>query len=58
MDAKSIFTSKTFWLNLLGAVTIVVGALPEQYAVPALAVLNIVNRFFSSGAVTLTLPGR
>ena len=58
MDAKSIFISKAFWLNIIGAVTIVAAGLPEKYAVPVLAALNIINRFFSDGRpVALKLPG-
>lgn len=53
MDAKSIFASKTFWLNVIGAVTVVVTALPEKYSVPAMALLNIVNRLFTDQPVTL-----
>lgn len=53
MDPKSIFTSKTFWINIIGAVVIVVQALPEKYSVPALAFLNIINRFFTDQPVTL-----
>ena len=53
MDAKSIFASKTFWLNLVGAVVIVAQALPEKYSVPTLALLNILNRFLTDQPVTL-----
>ena len=58
MNTKSIFTSRTFWLNIAGASTIIVGALPEKYAVPTMAVLNIINRFFTTGGVTLTMPSK
>lgn len=53
MDAKNILQSKTFWLNVIGLVTTLAGVLPEQYAVPILAILNVVNRFFTSQPVVL-----
>lgn len=53
MEAKNILMSKTLWLNIIGAVVIVAQALPEKYSVPALALLNIVNRFLTAQPVTL-----
>lgn len=50
-DSKSIFRSTTFWLNVLGGVATVAGALsdvlPPEYAAVAIAVANILNRFRS-----------
>lgn len=52
-SAKSIFTSKTFWLNVIGLGLTISGYLPPQYAVPVMAVLNIANRFLTTGPVSL-----
>lgn len=56
-DPKSIFASKTFWLNVLGtAATLAAAAanvLPPQYSVIALGVANILNRFLTKQPVTL-----
>lgn len=57
MQPKSIFASKTFWLNLLGtAVSLSLeygNVLPMKYSVPVLAVANIINRFFTSQPVSI-----
>ncbi len=52
---KSIFASKTFWLNILGAATMVVssGVVPVKYSAPVLALLNIGNRFLTSTSVSV-----
>lgn len=57
MQPKSIFASKTFWLNFLGtAATLGLeygNLLPMKYSVSVLAVANIINRFFTSQPVSL-----
>lgn len=50
---KSIFASKTFWLNVLGMASMYGNLLPPKYAVPTLAVANIANRFLTSTAVSI-----
>lgn len=56
-DSKSIFKSKTFWLNLLGTVALLANhaapILPPQYAPIVLGVANIINRFLTKTPVTL-----
>lgn len=56
---KSLIGSRTFWLNVLGLVTAVAGSgiIPPQYSMPALAILNIINRvYFTNEPVTSILP--
>lgn len=60
MNAKSIWTSKTFWLNAVGSVTLiltqatdVVPASYQPYLVAALGALNIINRFLTDQPVKL-----
>ena len=61
--SKSIFASKTFWLNLIAAVIACVQALngapwfDPSIQAAVLAVANIGMRFLTSQAVTLTVPG-
>jgi hypothetical protein len=56
-DSKSIFASKTFWLNVAGIIATVAGGaagiLPPQYAAIAMGVANILNRFLTVKPVTL-----
>lgn len=57
MFGKSLFTSKTFWLNLVAALIGIAGAVPAKYGVPVLAVLNIGNRLLTNQPiVALTGP--
>ena len=51
---KSIFASKTFWLNLLGFATAYAEILPPKYGLPVLAGANIVNRFLTTTGVSIT----
>lgn len=51
--SKSIFKSKTFWLNVAALAVHVAGILPAQYAVPIAAIGNIVVRLFTDQAVTV-----
>jgi hypothetical protein len=54
MNIKSIFASKTFWLNVAGTALTYGGALPPKYSIPVMAVANIANRFLTNGSVNLT----
>lgn len=62
MDTKSIFTSKTFWLNVVGTIATLlalkgVNVDPDTQATivaAIMAIANIVVRFFTSSAVTVT----
>lgn len=53
MEGKSILTSKTFWMNVMGLAAIVVqsltgeAVLDESAQTGILAVLNIIMRFFT-----------
>jgi len=49
---KSLFTSKTFWLNILGLAANVAGFVPPKYGMPALAVLNILTRLVTDQPIT------
>lgn len=53
MNVKSIFASKTFWLNVIGLASLFVPNLSPQYSMPILAVLNIANRFLTNGSVNI-----
>jgi hypothetical protein len=53
METKSIFKSKTFWLNILGLASMYGDLLPPKYSVPVLAVANIANRFLTSQPVSV-----
>ena len=57
MPSKSIFTSKTFWLNLLSAAAMFTGYLPPKYAAVAIPALNIGNRFLTDGPVHVISGG-
>jgi len=50
---KSIFASKTFWLNVLGIAATYGNFLPQKYAIPVIGVVNIVNRFLTSQPVNI-----
>ena len=58
-DPKSILVSKTFWVNLLGLLTLVLpllGApqvLDPEVTAGLLAVVNLVLRFLTKGPVSL-----
>ena len=51
MSAKSIFVSKTLWFNLLSIAVTIGGILPDQLAVPIVAVANIGLRIISGQPV-------
>lgn len=50
---KNILKSKTFWLNVIGIAAEYGGYLPQKYSMPILAGANIVNRFLTTGPVSL-----
>jgi hypothetical protein len=56
MDAKSLFQSKTFWINLVTGVLAVAGVLPPQVSIPVIAAANIILRVVSGQPVTVPLP--
>ena len=53
---KSLLTSKTFYINLIGSLLQVLPGIaphiPQPYGVIALAALNVLNRFFTSQPIT------
>jgi len=53
--AKPIWKSKTFYLNVIGLVIIVLQVLPvnTEYQALVMAILNILNRFQTQDRVTL-----
>lgn len=60
MQPKSLFTSKTFWLNAISAVVAVGGSmsgvLPEQYnkyVLGVVAVANVLLRIITTSPVTV-----
>lgn len=59
-NAKTIFASKTFWLNILGALIYLLGGdyihslIPPDYYATLMMLLNILNRFLTNGPVTIT----
>lgn len=57
MDKKSIFKSKTFWLNILGLAATVSGVLPPKYAMPVMAISNIGMRLITNQPVGLVGDG-
>lgn len=58
MPSKSIFKSKTFWLNILGtAITVASsGVIPAKAAVPTLAVGNVILRLISQDPTHIIPP--
>ena len=48
MDTKSLFLSKTFWLNVLGLAVTLGNVLPQKWAVPVLAIANIGMRLITN----------
>ena len=51
MNIKSIFTSKTFWFNVLGIATAYGNILPPKYAVPVVTIGNIGLRLITNQPV-------
>jgi hypothetical protein len=52
-SAKSLFISKTFWFNMLSLAVTIGGLLPDNLAVPMVAVANIGLRIISGQPVRL-----
>ena len=48
MDSKSLFLSKTFWMNVLGIALTVGNVLPQKWGLPVLAVANIGMRLITN----------
>lgn len=57
--SKSILSSKTLWLNVIGIASMVIPGLPIDPEIGAvvLAVLNIINRKFTTQPIHVTTPG-
>ena len=51
LGVKSLFRSKTFWVNVLTLAVTVAGFLPPKYAAIALPILNIVLRLVTDEPV-------
>jgi hypothetical protein len=56
MDAKSLFASKTFWLNIIGLAMTIGNILPQKWSVPVLVAANIGNRLITDGPAYLLPP--
>jgi uncharacterized membrane protein len=60
MDSKSIFVSKTFWVNLLSLVGMVAQGVtgnevfPLEVQASILTIINIILRFVTKTAVSVT----
>lgn len=56
--SKSLFLSKTFWVNILTAGIDLMGVLPipSGWSVPTLAVINIILRMLTDKAVHIISP--
>lgn len=50
---KSLFASKTFWLNILGGAIAVSQIVPPKYSMPIMAVSNIGMRLLTNQPVTI-----
>lgn len=53
---KSIFASKTFWLNILGGAIAVSQIVPPKYSMPIMAISNIGMRLLTNQSVTVGNP--
>lgn len=54
-DVKSIFQSKTFWVNVLTAGAGVLGYLPNnKYTIPVIGVVNVLLRYITNQPVNIT----
>ncbi len=53
MDSKHLFMSKTFWANVGGLALTVAGILPQKWAVPVMAVANVILRIVSNQPVNI-----
>ena len=48
MDSKSLFVSKTFWMNVFGLALTLANVLPPKWGMPVLAVANIGMRLITN----------
>jgi len=55
-DMKSLFVSKTFWLNITGIALSIGGVLPPKFGLPVLAVANVAMRPFDQSAGVCARP--
>lgn len=55
---KSIFASRTFWMNLLGGAVAVAQLVPPKYSIPALAIANMGMRLISNQGVYVIPPSK
>lgn len=53
---KSIFKSKTFWVNLLVMATSAIGVLPPKYSAIALPIINVGLRLASNQGTYIIPP--
>ena len=57
MPTKSIFASKTFWLNIIETAVMVLPQvsrfIPQPWGSVVFGIINVANRFFTSGEVTV-----
>lgn len=51
---KPILKSKTFWFNVIAEAANYGGYLPQKYAIPVVAVANIILRFLTKQPVSVT----
>ena len=55
-DMKSLFVSKTFWLNITGIALSIGGVLPPKFGLPVLAVANVAMRLLTNQPVSVLGP--
>lgn len=55
-DPKSLFRSKTFWVNLLMAAAAYGGFLPGKWGITVVGLANVLLRLFTDTPVSLTAP--
>lgn len=53
IDTKSIFASRTLWINVAGLLIAVSGLIPDPYGPIALFFANAINRFYTTQAVSI-----
>ena len=53
IDTKSIFASKTLWVNVAGLLLTVSGVIPAPYRAIVAAIANVITRFYTTQPVTI-----